>query len=183
VGTVGRLVAEKGYREIFAAAALLAKSEPNVVFVVVGPDDLEKSDALTQSDFDSARAAGVHFLGERRDVERVYGAMDVFLLASWREGFSRSGMEAAAMGLPVIATNVRGCRQVVDDERTGFLINVRDSDAIVDSVRRLAGDRELRLKMGAAGVEKAANEFNQQKVIDITLATYRELLGDECAPG
>lgn len=176
VGTVGRLVAEKGYREIFDAAQVLARHEPDVVVVVVGPDDADKSDALPRTELERAEQAGVRFFGERRDVERVYAAMDIFLLASWREGFSRSGMEAAAMGLPIVATDVRGCRQVVDAGRSGLLIDVRDSSAIVEAVRRLTGDPALRQKMGAAGVEKAANEFDQQQVIDTTLETYAALL-------
>jgi glycosyltransferase involved in cell wall biosynthesis len=83
------------------------------------------------------------------------------------------------MGLPVIATDVRGCRQVVDDGRTGLLIPVRDAEAIAAAVRRLTADASLRTEMGAAGVEMARREFDQQRVIDITLATYAEVLGRE----
>jgi glycosyltransferase involved in cell wall biosynthesis len=178
VGAVGRLVAEKGYRELFTAARELSATHPNVLLLVVGASDTDKPDAIRQAELDDATAAaGVRFLGERRDVERLYAAMDIFVIASWREGFSRSGMEAAAMGLPVIATDVRGCRQVVEDEHTGLLIPVRDPGAIAGAVRRLAGDPELRRAMGEAGVKLAHREFDQQRVIDITLATYEEVLG------
>lgn len=180
VGAVGRLVAEKGYRELFAAARALKITTPKVLMLVVGPADTDKHDAITSTELSEATATGaVRFLGERRDVERLYAVMDVFIIASWREGFSRSGMEAAAMGLPVIATDVRGCRQVVDHERTGLLIPLRDPAAIADAVRRLASDPDLRRKMGAAGVDMARREFDQQRVIDITLATYDEVLGRE----
>ena len=70
------------------------------------------------------RGDGVAFLGLRDDVEALYTAMDIYVLASHREGFPRSAMEAAAMGLPVVATDIRGCRQVVDDGRTGRLVPV-----------------------------------------------------------
>ncbi|MEY2423145.1 MAG: hypothetical protein QOI95_3212 [Acidimicrobiaceae bacterium] len=177
VGAVGRLVAEKGYRELFAAARALRSTAPNVRVLVVGPADTDKADAISQTELTDARAtSGVRFLGERRDVERLYAAMDVFIIASWREGFSRSGMEAAAMGLPVIATDVRGCRQVVEHERTGLLIPVRDAAAIRDAVTRLAAHADLRRKMGEAGVDLARREFDQQRVIDITLATYDDVL-------
>jgi glycosyltransferase involved in cell wall biosynthesis len=180
VGAVGRLVAEKGYRELFAAARALKTTAPNVLMLVVGPDDTDKPDAITSIELSQATAmGGVRFLGEQRDVERLYAAMDVFIIASWREGFSRSGMEAAAMGLPVIATDVRGCRQVVDHERTGLLIPVRDPEAIVEAVQRLAADADLRRRMGDAGADMARREFDQQRVIDITLATYAEVLGGE----
>jgi glycosyltransferase involved in cell wall biosynthesis len=180
VGAVGRLVAEKGYRELFVAARELKVTSPNVRLLVVGPTDDDKHDAISSTECaEAAAAADVRFLGERRDVERLYAAMDVYIIASWREGFSRSGMEAAAMGLPVIATDVRGCRQVVDHERTGLLIPVRDAEAISGAVRRLAADADLRRKMGDAGVELARREFDQQRVIDITLATYADVLGRE----
>jgi len=182
VGAVGRLVAEKGYRELFAAARALKATAPNLALVVIGPSDTDKRDAISAEELNEARASGVRLLGERRDVERLYGAMDVFVIASWREGFSRSGMEAAAMGLPVIATDVRGCRQVVDDGRTGMLIPLRNPEAIADAIRRLATDNELRSKMGDAGIELARREFDQQRVIDITLATYDEVLGREAVP-
>jgi glycosyltransferase involved in cell wall biosynthesis len=170
-------VVEKGYREIFEAARSLSATDADVLFVIIGPTDTDKSDAITDAELERvATAANVRFLGERRDVERMYAAMDLFLLASWREGFSRSGMEAAASGLPLIATDVRGCRQVVDHDETGVLIPVRRADAIATAVRRLARDAELRRKMGAAGVAKAHREFDQQRVIDITLSTYDELL-------
>lgn len=178
IGAVGRLVAEKGYREMFEAARSLRATTPNVLVLVVGPHDTDKHDAISSGELTEATAAGgVRFLGERRDVERLYAAFDVFIIASWREGFSRSGMEAAAMGLPVIATDVRGCRQVVEHERSGLLIPVRDPAAIAAAIQRLASDANLRSSMGAAGVELARREFDQQRVIDITLATYEDVLG------
>jgi glycosyltransferase involved in cell wall biosynthesis len=149
-----------------------------VLVVVVGPSDTDKHDAITAAELEQAeRVGGVRLLGERHDVERLYAAMDVFVLASWREGFSRSGMEAAAMGLPVIATDVRGCRQVVEHERTGLLIPVRDAEGIAHAVERLADDANARRTMGEAGIDLARREFDQQRVIDITLATYDEVLG------
>lgn len=177
VGAVGRLVAEKGLRELFEAARHVNDVHAATAFVVVGPADLDKGDAITQRELDDASAsAHIRFLGERTDVERFYAAMDVFVIASWREGFSRSGMEAAAMGVPVVATDVRGCRQVVDDGLTGLLVPVRQPEALAAAISRLVTDPEERARMGRAGVVKARREFDQQRVIDITLAAYDELL-------
>jgi glycosyltransferase involved in cell wall biosynthesis len=177
IGAVGRLVAEKGYRELFTAAQAVTKELPNVAFVVVGMQDTDKSDAITAAEMaDVSGRTNLRFLGERRDVERLYAAMDVFVIASWREGFSRSGMEAAAMGLAVIATDIRGCRQVVDDGVTGLLVPVRKPDALTTAIRTLATDAPMRARMGEAGVAKARREFDQQRVIDITLSTYDEVL-------
>lgn len=176
VGAVGRLVVEKGYREVFAAAAALRWRVDQVRFVVVGPEDHDKSDSITPAELDAARSNGVVLVGQRADVERQYAGMDCYLLASYREGFPRSAMEAAACGLPIIATDVRGCRQVVDDGLTGVLVAPRDPGAIVEAVIDLAASPERRGKLGRAAAEKAKREFDQQHVIDITLATYEHLL-------
>ncbi|MDQ3178702.1 MAG: glycosyltransferase family 4 protein, partial [Actinomycetota bacterium] len=124
VGTVGRLVAEKGYPELFEAAAQLG---PHVRLVVVGGHDAEKADRLDDATVTRARAAGVTFLGHRDDVEVLLGAFDLFVLASHREGQPRAAMEAAASGLPIVATDIRGCRQVVDDGVTGRLVPAFDA--------------------------------------------------------
>ncbi len=176
-GVVGRLVWEKGYREVIEAARVLRERAPNVEIVVIGPRDAEKSDMLTAADVDAAEGLGnIHFVGERADMESCYAAFDIYALASYREGFPRSAMEAAAMALPIVATNIRGCRQVVDDGITGTLVRVRDSGAIADAVVELASDDERRREMGFASREKALKEFDQQRCIDITLDVYESLL-------
>jgi glycosyltransferase involved in cell wall biosynthesis len=177
-GVVGRLVWEKGYREVFEAATRLRSLAPRVHFVVIGPTDYAKDDAITEADIARAeRDGGIRFLGMRDDVEDLYPAMDMYVLASYREGFPRSAMEAAAMGRPLVATNIRGCRQVVDDGVTGRLVPVGDSAALADAIAAIAGDDAGRAAMGRAGRAKALREFDDRKVIDITLGVYERLLG------
>lgn len=176
VGAVGRLVAEKGYPELFEAMAAVAEGTPQARLVVVGPSDPDKGDALDAALLRRAEAAGVHFLGFRDDVEALYPAMDLYVLASRREGFPRSAMEASAMGLAVVATDVRGCRQVVDHGVTGRLVPVGNARALAEAIGELVADPRLRTAMGQAGREKAVKEFDQQRVIDLTLDTYERLL-------
>jgi glycosyltransferase involved in cell wall biosynthesis len=176
VGTVGRLVREKGYLELFDAARQLRDLVPRLQFAVIGGGDPEKTDALTPSDLQQARAAGVRFLGARDDVVPLYAGMDLFVLASHREGYPRAAMEAAAMGVPIVATNIRGCRQVVDDDLTGLLVPVHDGDALAGAIRQLAADGERRRSFGRSAREKARRDFDQQRCIDITLETYRRLM-------
>lgn len=176
-GVVGRLVWEKGIGEVFEAAARLKEHHPALRFVVIGPVDRDKQESISDVDIARARREGIIFLGLRRDMERLYPAMDLFVLASHREGFPRSAMEAAAMGLPVIATDIRGCRQVVANGETGLLVPACDAPALAEAIARLATQPALRTSMGAAGAAKARREFDQQTVIESTLATYRSLLG------
>ncbi len=184
VGMVGRLVAEKGLLELFDAARRL---DDRYVVVVIGPDDPEKPDALDRRTVGDAAAQGVRFLGMRDDVDRLYGAMDLFVLPSWREGFPRAAMEAAASGLPVIASDVRGCRQVVDDGVTGLLVPVRDGGALADAIRTLGDDPERRRVMGKAAINRASTSFDESRVVEIVLETYRSIAGrkgmtDKVAP-
>jgi ribosomal protein S18 acetylase RimI-like enzyme len=86
-------------------------------------------------------------------------------------------MEASAMGLPVVATDIRGCRQVVDHEVTGLLVPVRDAAALAGAVLRIAASPSEREAMGRAARAKALREFDQQHVIDLTLETYDRLAG------
>lgn len=113
--------------------------------------------------------------GVRDDMPECYAAADVFVTASWREGFPRSAMEAAAMGLPTVASDIRGNRQVVDDGVTGVLVGVRIPEEIADAVGQLAPDATRRTAMGSAARQRALAEFGQQRVIDRTLAAYRSL--------
>ena len=176
VGTVGRLVWQKGFRELFHAARRLRSSVEDLVFVVVGPEDTAKGDALGPDDIAAARAIGnVVFTGHRDDVEDLYPGFDMFVLPSYREGFPRSAMEAAAYGLPVIATDIRGCRQVVDHDVTGLLVPVHDGDALAAAIAALAADPARRSAMGARARTKAEAEFDDRTVIERTLAAYRTL--------
>jgi lipopolysaccharide/colanic/teichoic acid biosynthesis glycosyltransferase/glycosyltransferase involved in cell wall biosynthesis len=169
VGIVGRLVAEKGYAELFDAVATLG---PRAMSVVVGPDDPEKADALDRSVVEAARGRGVKFLGMRRDVDRLYAGMDVFALPSHREGFPRAAMEAAAMGLPIVATDIRGCRQVVTHGENGLLVPVRDPGALATALAQLIEDPARRAAMGAASARRARAEFDERAVVHTVLDTY-----------
>lgn len=172
IGAVGRLVDEKGYPELFDAFATVRKRHPNARLVVVGPHQPDKADAVSPDTMKQAEAGGVTFLGHRDDVERLYSTFDIYVLASHREGFPRSAMEAAACGLPLVATDIRGCRQVVDDDVNGLLVPVRDSKALADALARLVGDPDLRHRLGASAVDKSRREFDQQRVIECTLHAY-----------
>jgi glycosyltransferase involved in cell wall biosynthesis len=176
VGAVGRLVWEKGYRELFAAHETARARDPRLRLVVAGPADPDKADAVGPDDLDRAEAAGVRLLGRRDDVEDLYALFDVYALASHREGFPRSAMEAATMGVPIVATNIRGCRQVVDHGRTGLLVPLGDVDRLADALVLLARDTDRRRAMGERAAARARTEFDQQRVIEITLAVYADLL-------
>lgn len=163
VGGVGRRVAEKGIAEYAAAARTLAGKAR---FVWIGPDDPDKPDALRDDE------AGVTFLGERGDMPAVYSALDAFVLPSYREGFSRSGMEAAACGVASVLTDIRGCWEIGGHESEVLLVPPRDVGALTDAIERLLLDASLRARLGRAARDRAANCFDQREVARASLETY-----------
>ena len=173
-GVVGRLVREKGIVELLLAAHTLRRTGSLARFVIVGPADSDKADAVDPAVIAQARADGVVFAGQRSDMPECYSAMDVFVTASWREGFPRAAMEAAVMGLPTVATDIRGNRQVIVDGVTGVLVPVRDGEALGRAVAAVCAeprfDREQIIRHARA-------TFDQRRLLDITLAVYRSLPG------
>jgi glycosyltransferase involved in cell wall biosynthesis/ribosomal protein S18 acetylase RimI-like enzyme len=180
VGMVGRLVAEKGYRELFAAARAVRRADPRVRFLAVGAPDLDKADAITEAELE--RAGGdVCFAGWRDDVRDLLAAMDVFVLASWREGMPRSAIEAAAMGKPLVLTDIRGCREVARHDREALLVRPRDQEALAAAILRLAGDPALRERLAAAARRRAVERYSEAAVADRVVGHYRGLLGAPAA--
>ncbi|MGH9027396.1 MAG: glycosyltransferase, partial [Acidimicrobiia bacterium] len=178
VGSVGRLVAEKGFPELFAAARRL---DGRYLVVVIGPEDPTKADSISGDELDRARHAGFRLLGHRDDIDALYAAMDIFVLPSHREGFPRAVMEAAAMGLPIVATDIRGCREVVDHDVNGLLVPVREPAALARAIQRLGDETDTRIRMGNAGRVRAEAEFDEQRVVDIVLETYATALDNRPA--
>jgi len=105
-------------------------------------------------------------LGRRDDVPALLSAADVFVLPSYREGMPRSIIEAMASGLPVVATDIRGCREEVADGETGFLVPVRDARALAAALNRLVDDPDLRDSMGRAGTRRAQALFDEAQVLN-----------------
>lgn len=163
VGGVGRLVAEKGVAEYAATARALAG---RARFVWVGPVDDDKPDAVRDAQ------DGVELLGLRADMAAVYAALDVFVLPSYREGFSRSGMEAAASGVASVLTDIRGCREVGRDGQSLLLVPPRDAGALTAAVARLIDDAELRARLGSAARGRALAAFDQRGVAAASIQTY-----------
>ena len=117
----------------------------------------------------------MRFLGMRTDVDALYPALDLFVLPSHREGFPRAAMEAAASGLPVIATDIRGCRQVVEPGVNGLLVPVKDPAALAAAIRRLGEDPETRTAMSTAARQRAEQHFDENQVVEKVMAAYREV--------
>ncbi len=166
VGGVGRRVAEKGVGELVTVAGRLREQAR---FVWVGPGDDSKRDAVRDV------LGDVRFVAERDDMPAVYSAFDVFVLPSHREGFSRSAMEAAACGRPMVLSDIRGCREIGTAGEHLLLVPPKDAAALEAALRRLLGDPGLRRRLGVAAEARARAEFDQRSVAEDSLSIYAEV--------
>jgi len=177
VGFVGRLVREKGLLELFEAARIVRARIPEVRFLLVGRADIAKADAVTAEAADDYDIEGVCcFAGAREDMPDVYSLMNVLVLPSHREGFPRTPMEAAAMGVPSIVTDVRGCREVVVHGETGLTVPVHDATALADAILSTLLDGDLASRLGRAARARAAQHFDERVIFERVTAHYRDLL-------
>ena len=163
---VGRLVAEKGYPELFEAMKQLDGMHLWVVGKRLESDHANSVDeAIDGIQQHPALAKRIRFLDYRDDVDRLMRAVDIFTLPSHREGMPRSIIEAMMSGLPVVATDIRGSREEIVDGETGFLVPVRDVEALAAALVKLAGDAALRRQMGNTARTRALNLYDETKVI------------------
>ncbi|MDC3244155.1 glycosyltransferase family 4 protein [Amylibacter sp.] len=174
---ISRLLGDKGVFEFIAAARKVRVDHPLVRFQLLGPIDSGNRKAIDLATVKSWEAEGViEYLGASDDVRPYITAAHCVVLPSYREGAPRSLIEAAAMSRPLIATDVPGCRSVVDDEKTGFLCRVRDEEDLVNSIydflRLSPYDRAC---MGRLGRIKMIRSFDQA----IVVKAYQNALASE----
>lgn len=181
IGIIGRMVAEKGYREFCSAASVIAQKYPEAWFVAVG--DRLPSDHATGVERDIAQARArvgnrLVLTGLRSDVPDLLAAFDIFTLPSYREGMPRTIIEAMMMGLPVVATDIRGSREEVVDEETGLLVPPADADALCAAMELLVNDVAARSRMGKAGRRRALELFDESKVVAKQINSIKARLSD-----
>jgi glycosyltransferase involved in cell wall biosynthesis len=171
---IGRLLWDKGVGEYVEAARMLRMRYPHARFQLLGPVGVDNPSAIAQADIDGWTCEGViDYLGEAHDVRPVIANADCVVLPSYREGVPRTLMEASAMGRPIVATNVPGCREVVQDGVTGLLCEVKNAQSLAAKLAQIVDmDASARREMGLRGREKVAAEFDEALVIE----RYRETL-------
>ncbi|GEM_PF-82905 len=177
IGFVGRLVREKGILNLLEAFAIVKKHFSKTMLLVVGPEDPDKKDSVDAGIFKRSKAEeNIIFLGERTDMEKIYPLMDIFVLPSHREGLGLVLLEASAAEKPVVATNIRGCREAVNDGETGILVPVKNSKKLAEALTFFLNNPEEAKKMGKAGRIKTTREFDEQLVFDRIKKEYERLI-------
>ena len=172
-----RMLKDKGVHE-FVDAALIARSRGVIArFALVGDTDRENPAAISTDQLERWKAQGdVEWWGHRVDMADVLRSAHVVCLPSYREGLPKVLLEAAACGRPLIASDVPGCREIAIHNETALLAPPRDAAAIADAMQILAGNAQLRRRLGRRAREVVCGKFTIQHVNEQTIQIYRELL-------
>lgn len=175
---VGRLLFDKGIVDFVEMASRCRKEHDGELrFLVAGELDPGNPASIPVERLQQWKDTGiVEFLGHVEDMAGLLVGVDIVVLPSRAEGAPRSLIEAAACGIPLVATDVPGCREVVRDGRNGFLVPLHDIEALTDAVLRLARDDELRRRMGEAGRQLVLESLDENIVFERTIDVYRKLL-------
>jgi glycosyltransferase involved in cell wall biosynthesis len=178
---VGRLIGDKGIRELLEAAQELMPAYPAMRVLIAGELGYNNKTAIGEEELNGwLQNPQIKYLGMQDDMKGVYMQADVMVLPSYREGTSKSLIEAAAMKLPIITTNVPGCREVVEEGKNGLLCKPRNSH---DLARKMEQMMQLcstdRLSMGLYGRHKAVTDFDEKIVIDLYRNKINELIQKE----
>lgn len=175
VGFVGRVVRDKGIFELVQAWGVIKASHPSAHLLIVG--DFEPGDPI--DDVTKARIreeASVHMIGFVEDVRAAYAAMQVLALPTYREGLPGVLLEAGAMQIPAVASNIPGCSDVIKDGATGRLVAVGESTALAEAIGHYLSDPDCRSQHGIAARRHVTDKFSRIRVWEATLRFYRELL-------
>ena len=172
-----RLLWDKGLAEFVEAARQLRAQGRAIDFLLAGTPDPGNPAAVPEATVRSWVEEGLlQWLGHVDDMPALFGSVDMVVLPSYREGLPKGLIEAAACGLPLVTTDVPGCREVVTDGVDGLLVPVRDAGALATAIARLHDDPVLAARLGAAARQHALDEFDERIVIARTQAVYQELL-------
>jgi len=169
---LGRLSNDKGLLDLARAFAEV----PGAHLALVGPDEEGLTKVIRAAC--GTQAAMLRFVGYTDHPQSYMAAADVFVLPSYREGFGSTVIEAAACGLPAIASRIYGLTDAVVDGVTGFLVAPRDPAALAQRMRELAGDAGLRQRLGVAARERALRDFSQAALTRATLEYYEARLAE-----
>ena len=179
IGAVGRLAAQKGFPYLIRAIPRVLRSVPSAQFIIAGDGELKAE--LKQEAQRVGAADRIHFIGFQHDVPGLLAALDIFVQPSLWEGLSISLIEALAAGKPIVATDIEGNREVVDNGITGLIVPPADPDALADALVLLALDRG-RARTLSENARSAANErFSETRMVTDILATYDRVVAS--APG
>ena len=174
-GFVGRITGDKGINELLAATKLILKKYKNVYLMIVGGMDKEESVNTNLFEW-SKKSCNVIYCGATNEVQKYMSAMDCYVMPSYREGFGLTVVEAGAMGIPVICTNIPGPTDAIHDQETGLIIEKKNVEALRTAILKIYSDPEMAKKLGQAGYENVKTNYEQKRLFKYILQDRDRLL-------
>jgi len=172
----GRLLWDKGIREFVTAAEILHSDGIAAEFWIAGERDPGNPQCIPTDVFQAwKQSSALRWLGHVEHMPELLREVDIAVLPSYHEGVPRFLLEAAASGLPVVATDIEGCRTVVRHRENGILVPVRDAKALADAIAALVRNPQVRQEMGRVSREIAVRDFDEQKILQQWLEFYERV--------
>jgi glycosyltransferase involved in cell wall biosynthesis len=179
IGIVARMVKEKGYNEFLNSAITLSQNHKDVYFLLIGGKLESDHDKGVDEMLEIAKMKlgnKLIDLGLRNDVARLISIMDIFCLPSYREGLPRTIIEAMFLKKPVVATDIRGCREEVTHNKTGLLVPVRNHVALTNALDYLLNNLNVAKEMGESGCLIAQKLYNEKNIVHLQIDIIKERL-------
>ena len=178
IGTVGSLIPKKGHKFLIEATSALKGSIPELKLLLIG-DGASREELRNQAEAQGAKA-NVEFLGAREDIPQLMKIMDVFVLPSLQEGFPRTMLEAMYMGIPVVASNISGIPEIIEEGKNGFLLTPGKFTDIMDRLKAIYSNPELRRSVGANARKKIESAYLPKDYVRELENLYEKLSNKKC---
>ncbi|MEH2107248.1 glycosyltransferase family 4 protein [Nostoc sp.] len=180
IGTIGRITQKKGSGYLIEAAAKLLPDFPNLQVLVIGSQLSSDPEPFHTELIKKIHSLGIEqhvtLTGERQDIPELLGLLDIFVLPTFtHEGLPRSILEAMSMGLPVVTTDIRGCREAVIHGKTGLIVPPQNSEKLAEALKTLLSNYELRQAYGQYGRERVEVEYDEKLVFERLHKYYQDL--------
>ncbi|MEQ8426901.1 MAG: glycosyltransferase family 4 protein [Gammaproteobacteria bacterium] len=175
-----RMLRDKGIYEFVDAAKILKQKKPAVRMVLAGGLDDANPSAIPVQQLEAWQSEGViEWWGKQADMPAVFSQAHIVCLPSYREGLPKVLLEAAACARPLVATDVPGCREIVQDGFNGYLVPARNAESLADAINKLVQDPTARKAMGSNGRQLVEQHFSSDIIIEQTLGLYSRILGGQ----
>ena len=172
-----RLIKEKGIIELVNACNNLWNDNYDFTLNIAGEIDKQNRSYLKNKQFQFIyKNPNIKFLGKCSDMRKVYNKMDIVILPSWREGLSKALLESAAMSLPIITTNVPGCKDIITNNYSGLLVPVRNEEKLKSAIKKYLDNPELAIKYGENARKTVSKDFTIKIINEKILKIYEKFV-------
>ncbi len=172
-----RIIKEKGIVELIYACEELWNENYKFILNIAGEIDTQNKSHINKKDFEYLiRNKNISFLGKCNNMPEIYRNMDIVVLPSWREGLSKTLLEAAAMSMPIITTNVPGCRDIIKNNFSGLVVTLKSKEKLKSALKILLNDNKLATKLGRNARKIVSEKYEVQNINNQILKVYNKFL-------